>query len=87
MSETPFELIKKEHVPGGLVRMSYGSSKDDPLPFILTLTPEWVARKTDKHIATIVQGDMDDYVVKNGRDLRLTAVAVKATGLTTAVLE
>jgi amidase len=31
MSETPFELLKKEHIAGGLVRLSYGSSKDDPI--------------------------------------------------------
>jgi hypothetical protein len=45
MSEASFEFIEKKHVAGGVVLLRYGSSKDDPLPFILTLMPEHVAGK------------------------------------------
>jgi hypothetical protein len=86
MNETLFELLKKEHIAGGLVRLSYGSSKDDPLPFILTLMPERVARETGKHVATIGPDDMDAYIFEKSADLKLEALAEKDRGRTTTVL-
>ena len=87
MSEEPFEFIEKRHVAGGVVQLRYGSSKDDPLPFILTLTPEHVARESGKPVATIGADDMDAYFSKKSRDLMLRALTEKGRGFTTAVLD
>jgi hypothetical protein len=87
MSEESFELIEKKHVAGGVVLLRYGSSKDDPLPFILTLMPEHVARETGKPVATIGADDMDAYFFERSRDLMLRALAEKSRGYTTAVLD
>jgi hypothetical protein len=67
-----------------MVRLRYGSSKDDLLPFVLTLMPSRVARKTGKHIGTIGPDAMDAHISEYGYELKMEALAVKATGLTTA---
>jgi hypothetical protein len=87
MSEPSFELIEKKHVAGGVVLLRYGSSKDDPLPFILTLMPERVARETGKPVAMIGPGDMDAYFFEKSRELMLKALTEKSRGYTTAVLD
>jgi hypothetical protein len=46
MSE--FELIDKRREPSGLLRIRYGSGIDDPLPFILTVTPSYAAHADAK---------------------------------------
>ena len=39
-----FELIGQHNDLSGNVRLQYGSGPDDPLVFVLTLTPQYVAR-------------------------------------------
>ena len=56
-----FELIDKRREPIGLLRIRYGSGVEDPLPFILTVTPSYVAhadyrRRTEK--SRITPNDM-----------------------------
>jgi hypothetical protein len=43
-----FELIGDERDVSGHLRLAYGSGPDDPMPFVLTLTPQYVARAIGK---------------------------------------
>jgi hypothetical protein len=43
--EPKFELIGSDGLFSGLRHLRYGTSDDDPMPFILTLTPQYVARE------------------------------------------
>jgi hypothetical protein len=40
---SPFEQIDVKGDPGGILRIRYGSCRDDPMPFVLTVTPSYVA--------------------------------------------
>jgi hypothetical protein len=41
-----FELIGSDGLFSGLRHLRYGTGQDDPMPFTLTLTPQYVARET-----------------------------------------
>ena len=43
-----FELIGSEGRFSGLRHLRYGTGHDDPMPFTLTLTPQYVAREIKK---------------------------------------
>ena len=66
--------------------MKYGSGADDPLPFILTLTPSYVAREMQQ-IMPIPLQDVVDYARRNKERLRILAQLAKREGLNTQVLE
>jgi hypothetical protein len=42
--EPKFELIGSDGLFSGLRHLRYGTGHDDPMPFTLTLTPQYVAR-------------------------------------------
>jgi hypothetical protein len=45
-----FELIGSDGLFNGLRHLQYGTGHDDTMPFILTLTPQWVAREIHKSL-------------------------------------
>jgi len=46
--EPKFELIGSDGLFSGLRHLRYGTGHDDPTPFTLTLTPQYVAREVKK---------------------------------------
>src|SRR5262249_27960068 len=46
--EPKFELIGSEGLFSRLLHLRYGTGQDDPMPFTLTLTPQYVARDIKK---------------------------------------
>jgi hypothetical protein len=46
--EPKFELIGSNGLFSGLRHLRYGTGHDDPTPFTLTLTPQYVAREIQK---------------------------------------
>jgi hypothetical protein len=82
-----FELMNFETDPiNGNLRLKYGSGPDDPLPFILTLTPSYVARAMQQ-IMPIPLQDVVDYARRNKERLRIVAQLAKWEGLYIQVLE
>ena len=80
-----FDLIgKAERV--GMIDLRYGEAHDDPQPFILTVTPQYVAGKMFKSVYATSRSDMQSYVDRNADDLRALASNCKARGRTTEVL-
>ena len=43
-----FELVGSDGLFSGLRHLRYGTGLDDPMPFTLTLTPQYVAREIRK---------------------------------------
>ena len=86
MSES-VELIDSKTDPvNGNLRLKYGSGPDDPLPFILTLTPSYVAREMQQ-IMPIPHQDVVDYARRNKERLRIMAQVAKWGRLSAQVLE
>jgi hypothetical protein len=73
MSEQ-FNLIGEGGDISGYLRLRYGSGPHDPAPFVLTLTPQYVARALR-------------YAHDNAGDLRAKAAFEKGRGFTTMTLE
>ena len=46
--DSAFELISSDGLFNGLRHLRYGTGHDDPTPFILTLTGQYVAREIRK---------------------------------------
>ena len=65
-----------EPEPSGLFRLSYGTEPNDPVPFILTLTPQYVARAIGKTAPT----DIRNYAEQNADKLKAIATFEKARG-------
>jgi len=78
MTEEPFDLIDTKGELGGNVHLKYGA-KDESLPFILIVTPQYVARETGKRIPISFQ-EIQAFVAENAADLKMTAQRVKARG-------
>jgi hypothetical protein len=81
-----FELIDSKGEPSGILRLRYGSRPDDPLPFILTLTPSYVAHALGKPLPIMLQ-DIQEYAGRNADQLKAIAQRVKDSGRNTEVLE
>ena len=81
-----FELIGKAGDISGHLRLRYGSGPDDPMPFVITLTPQYVARATGKTPPVSYQ-EIEKYAHDNAGDLRAKAVFEKGRGFTTLTLE
>ena len=82
-----FELIDSngDHVTGFL-RLRYGSGPADPLPFILTLKPSYVAHALGKTLPISLQ-DIQEFAGQNGDFLKTVAQNAKDRGFSTEVLE
>jgi hypothetical protein len=48
MTSDTFELLERAGDISGKLRLIYGSGPADPAPFVLTLTPQYVARASGK---------------------------------------
>jgi hypothetical protein len=84
MSER-FELIGKQSDISGHLRLNYGSGTDDPLPFVITLTRQYVARALGK-MAPISFNEIERYADDNAGDLRAMALLEKGTGRLNLIL-
>jgi hypothetical protein len=86
MSER-FELLDIEGDISGKLRLIYGSSGPaDPAPFVLTLTPQYVARASGK-TPQVSFHEIERYADENAGDLREMAFREKATGRLNLTLE
>jgi hypothetical protein len=83
---TVVELINSEADPSGTLRLKYGTKADDPAPFVLTLTPSYVANEMQQ-ILPIPPQDVVDYARRNKERLRTIAQVAKQRGLNAQVLE
>jgi hypothetical protein len=81
-----FELIEAKGEPSGIFRLRYGSGPNDPLPFILTLMPSYVAHALGKTLPIMLQ-DIQEYAGRNEDQLKAIAQRVKDSGRNTEVLE
>jgi hypothetical protein len=68
-----------------MIDLKYGEAFDDPQPFILTVTPEYVAHETAKSLP-ISATDLHAYILAHAAKLRATAENCKARDLTCEVL-
>ena len=82
-AKSELQLIgTRREEPSGLFRLSYGTEPNDPMPFILTLTPHYVARAIGKTAPT----DIQNYAEQNADKLKAIATFEKARGFTTHTL-
>jgi hypothetical protein len=84
MSEQ-FNLIRESGDISGF-RLQYGSRPNDPMPFVLTLTPQYVARALGKS-RPVTYLEIAKYVHDNAGDLRAKAAFEKGRGGVTLTLE
>jgi hypothetical protein len=68
-----------------MIDLKYGEAFGDPHPFILTVTPEYVAHETAKSLP-ISASDLHAYILAHAATLRATAENCKARDLSCEVL-
>jgi hypothetical protein len=81
-----FNLIGEGGDISGYLRLRYGSGPHDPAPFVLTLTPQYVARALGK-TPPVTFPEITRYAHDNAGDLRAKAAFEKGRGFTTMTLE
>jgi hypothetical protein len=81
-----FELIDKQCDISGHLRLRYGSGHNDPMPFVITVTSQYVARASGK-TPPVSLHEIEKYADDNAGDLRAKAVFEKGRGFTTLTLE
>jgi hypothetical protein len=82
MGLTLLAVVKREN----MVDLKYGEAFDDPSPFVLTVTPQYVAQETAKSLP-ISASDVHAYIIAHAAKLRATAENCKARDLTSEVLQ
>jgi hypothetical protein len=82
MTLTLVGMVKREN----MIDMKFGEAFDDPQPFVLTVTPGYVAHETAKSLP-ISASDLHAYILAHVAKLRATAENCKAGGLTSEVLQ
>ena len=75
-------MVKREN----MIDLKFGEALDDPQPFVLTVTPGYVAHETGKTLP-ISGSDLNAYILAHVAKLRATAENCKAGGLTSEVLQ
>ncbi len=85
MSER-FELLNIVGDISGKLRLIYGSRPADPAPFVLTLTPQYVARVGGK-TPPVSFHEIERYADDNAGDLREMALLEKGTGRFNLILD
>ncbi len=78
-----FVLIDKKR-RGNTVQLRYGESRDDLRPFLLVVTPAYVAGKTGNQLPT--SDDVSDYVETHAEELKTIAISKKERGFATETL-
>jgi hypothetical protein len=86
MTSDTFELLERAGDISGKLRLIYGSGPADPAPFVLTLTPQYVARASGK-TPPVSFNEIERYVDENAGDLREMAFREKGTGRLNLTLE
>jgi hypothetical protein len=81
-----FELISTAGDLGGIFRLRYGAGPDDPQPFVLTLTPQYVAREIGKAPPPTFH-EIQKYAEQNADKLKAKASFEKGRGFTTLTLD
>ena len=84
--EPKFELIGSDGLFSGLRHLRYGTGQDDPTPFILTLTPQYVAREIKKTLP-VSYLRVQRYAKRNADKLKAKAKFEKERGCNTHTLE
>jgi hypothetical protein len=82
MALTLLAVVKREN----MIDLKYGEAFDDPQPFVLTVTPQYVAHETAKS-PPISGSDVHAYIMAHAAKLRATAQNCKARELTSEVLQ
>jgi hypothetical protein len=82
MTLTLVAMVKREN----MIDLKFGEALDDPQPFVLTVTPGYVAQQTAKTLP-ITASDLHAYILAHIAKLRVTAENCKAGGLTSEVLQ
>jgi hypothetical protein len=81
MAMTLVGVVKRQN----LMDLKYGETANDPEPFTLTVTPQYVAHQISKPLP--LSGiDLQVYLMANVSKLQATAEQCKARGLTSEVL-
>ena len=81
-----FELIGSDGLFSGLRHLRYGTGHDDPMPFILTLTPQYVAREVKKKLP-VSYLKVQRYAERNADKLKAKAKFEKERGVNTHTLK
>ena len=81
-----FELIGSDGLFSGLRHLRYGTGHDDPMPFTLTLTPQYVAREMKKKLP-VSYLKVQRYAERNADKLKAKAKLERERGLNTHTLE
>ena len=81
-----FELIGSDGLFSGLRDLRYGTGHDDPMPFTLTLTPQYVAREVKKK-PPVSYLRVQRYAERNADKLKAIAKLERERGLNTHTLE
>jgi hypothetical protein len=79
----PFILLGRKGQANSM-QLKYGERPDDPAPFILIVTPAYVAENTGKPSSNY--NDVVQYVEAHGEELRAIAIHQRDRGYTTEVL-
>jgi hypothetical protein len=82
MTLTLVAMVKREN----MIDLKFGEALDDPQPFVLTVTPGYVAHETAKTLP-ISASDLHAYILAHVAKLRATAENCKGGGLTSEVLQ
>jgi hypothetical protein len=82
MTLTLLAVVKREN----MIDLKYGEAFDDPQPFVLTVTPDYVAHETAKS-PPISASDLHAYILAHAAKLRAASENCKARDLTSEVLQ
>ena len=81
-----FEFIGSDGLFNGLRHLRYGTGDDDPKPFVLTLTPQYVAREIQKTLP-VSYLKVQRYAERNADKLKAIAKSEKERGSKRHTLE
>ena len=84
--EPKFELIGSDGLFNGLRHLRYGTGQDDPMPFTLTLTPQYVAREIKKALP-VSYLKVQRYAERNAEKLKAKAKLERERGSNTHTVE
>jgi hypothetical protein len=82
MPFTLLAVVKREN----MIDLRYGKAFDDPQPFVLTVTPQYVAHETAKSLP-ISAFDVHAYLLAHAAKLKVIAERFKAQDLVSEVLQ
>jgi hypothetical protein len=81
-----FELIGSDGLFSGLRQLRYGTGQNDPMPFTLTLTPQYVAREIRKTLP-VSYLKVQRYAKRNADKLKAIAKSEKERGVNAHTLQ